>query len=522
MEKLLKMLLVAAFLNGLSWILVVPIWQYPDEQAHFAQVQDIAEVGKSIRGVNTSQEVALSEKFLQTERDGLGSNKFTYHPEFKLNYSQNFFGPREKELSTLPKESRKTFIKSEATVNPPLYYFLSAQIYILFYNFDLFTRIFALRIFSSLLFLLLILVAYKIGKEVFPQKNKYPLIIASVVAFLPMLVFSSTGILPDPLTNLLFSIIILLSIRTLIYGISKKTTVSVIIVLFLATLTRQHLLIGIPIILLPFAYQLIKVKGGYKVIALILILTSLIIYLSNVFTNLPILTNLRIPDLINISPKLLFQKNLLDHITWTLSHTYHEVLPWFWGVYRWLSLTLPHAIYRVINVLTILSIAGVIWHFVKVLKKRKISQTDLSLIFFAVSIGIYFISFVIWDYFFRIRNNYSFGIQGRYFFPLIIPLMSFMVIGLKEVFELFFKRFSKYFPIFFVGLMILFNDFSLIFVAKSYYSFEGIKTFIIEASQYKPLIFKGYIIYLILLSSAVVQLLFIYSIGKITLKMKIE
>src|SRR3989338_9991993 len=142
MLSLLKLLLVAAFLNALSWIILIPIWQYPDEQAHFAQVQDFAELGQvPISGNNTSHEIDLSENILGTQRDGFGINKFTYHPEYRLDYSTGPYGPYEKEITSLPKSARSQLVKNEATLNPPLYYNLSALVYKITSWGDLFTRV---------------------------------------------------------------------------------------------------------------------------------------------------------------------------------------------------------------------------------------------------------------------------------------------------------------------------------------------------------------------------------------------
>ena len=81
-------------------MILIPIWQYPDEQAHFAQVQNVAELGKvPMVGNDTSYEIALSEKILGTERNGFGNNKYTYHPEYNIAYSNNSMGLFEKELS---------------------------------------------------------------------------------------------------------------------------------------------------------------------------------------------------------------------------------------------------------------------------------------------------------------------------------------------------------------------------------------------------------------------------------------
>lgn len=520
---MLKTLLIAAFLNAIAWIIIIPIWQYPDEQAHFAQVQDIAEVGKVPTGPNTSEEVALSEKILGTQRDTAGNNKFTYHPEFRLNYSQNLYGPGEKEIASFPKSSRTHFIKNEATQNPPLYYFLASRVYKLFSSGSLFTRVFAVRFFSAFLFLLTVIVAFLSAKIIFPAQKKMPLIFTSFVAFTPMLVFSSTGVLPDPLTNLLFSLIILFSLKTLIYGIRLQILLLTLALLVLGAMTRQHILIAIPIALAPFFLHLLKAKNGLVVIIAASLVIGLIVYFANTIgTAVPVINNLRIPDGSNLDLTLTFRKSLIDHTLWTLGHTYREVLPWYWGVYRWLSMTLPHFIYRTINMITLISIIGIIWRFAKIAKNRKLTQTDKSLAFLIFSLAIYFVSLTIWDYFFRLRNNFSFGIQGRYFFPVIIPIMSIILIGLWEIFTLVFRKLTKYALFILVVAMIIFNNFSLYFVAGSYYNLASLGTFILEVSQYKPLFLKGNIIIVTVLLALVSQLIFLFFWGLATLKDKNE
>src|SRR3989344_9338502 len=135
MSQTTKILFVSALINAISWIILIPLWQYPDEQSHFAQIQYIAEIGgipEGSKSQDTSYEIAISEKILGTERDSLGNNKFTYHPEYKLDYSEGIFGPGEDQITDLPKSSRIQLVKQEATLNPPLYYFLGSLAYKLF------------------------------------------------------------------------------------------------------------------------------------------------------------------------------------------------------------------------------------------------------------------------------------------------------------------------------------------------------------------------------------------------------
>src|SRR3990167_6192315 len=260
MLSLLKLLLVASFLNALSWIVLIPVWQYPDEQAHFAQVQYIAEIGgipQDNKSFDTSYEVALSEKILGTERNDLGNNKYTYHPEYKPDYSTNLYGPQEEEITSLPKSARREFVKNEATLNPPLYYNLASLVYKLFSWGDLFTRIFATRIFSALIFLATVIVAFKIGKIVFGKNQILPISLAAIIATKPMLVFSSTGVLPDTMTNLLFSIFILVSLRVISEGWSTRKIVATGLIIILGAASRQNFLISLFILPFVFIHQIV-------------------------------------------------------------------------------------------------------------------------------------------------------------------------------------------------------------------------------------------------------------------------
>ncbi len=90
LKRPLFWLLIATFFKGVIWSGVVPLWHFPDEQAHFAQLQNIAEGVKLNKEGSTSEEIYISEKILGTERDERGNNRFTFHSEYNLAYSKSF------------------------------------------------------------------------------------------------------------------------------------------------------------------------------------------------------------------------------------------------------------------------------------------------------------------------------------------------------------------------------------------------------------------------------------------------
>ena len=505
MNKIIIYLLAAAFFNVLAWIIIVPIWQYPDEQAHFAQVQDIAELGyRPTDGFDTSYEIALSEKILDTERDAFGNNKFTYHPEYKLPYTKGLVGSQEISIQDLPKSSRRELVKREATNNPPLYYILGSLPYKLTYESDLFTRVYAIRLLSAFFFIMLILTTFQIAKELFGKNSLLAISLASLIAFKPMLIFASSGVLPDSLTNLLFAAVLLICINVAKYGLTAHNVLFFIGVLALGFLTRQQFLISVPIFAYAILIHLVKDKKFKELIFLAGFLVAAFIAINY--------SAGAIPEIATVNYSLLFEKAFSDYFIWTIKHSIAETLPWYWGVYKWLSLTIPAINYQVINRLILLSLIGIAIRLALIIKNRKFEQADLLLSFLIGSSLIYFFIFAIGDYFFNRLYGYSFGIQGRYFFPLVVAHLAILLLGLWQISEIVFKKYSLFAVLILVFLMILFNDISLSYVAASYYDVSSLRTFVEHASQYKPDLLKGAAIYSALFLNIILQAIYLFTL----------
>lgn len=519
MPKLLKLLLIAAFFNALSWIILIPIWQYPDEQAHFAQVQNLAELGVFPTGqANTSGEIATSEKIFGTARDGFGNNRYTYHPEFNVDYSDTGEGLFENYIESLDKSSRTNLVKKEATHNPPLYYFLGSLFYQVFGWGDLFTRVYAVRVMSAILFIATIFVAYKIATLIF--KNKIlQIALPTLVAFKPMLVFASTGILPDALTNFLFSLILFFSLKIIKEGLKISTLELIGLTIIFGVLTRQQFLISIPIVSLPIIYQLIKNRQNLaKYVLPIGVTIAAFAALSFFIPQLFYLRSISAPEIDRPNLVLLFSDNFIEYLKISFNQTVSQTLPWYWGVYRWLSYTLPPLVYQIINRVLVVAAIGVLIALARPIVKKKLTDFDKILYFLIVASFIYYAVIIIWDYYFRLDHIFSFGIQGRYFFPLVVAHLVIILMGLRTIYRMVFKKYAKWAIFATVFLMVLFNNVSLFFISASYYSTSSLNSFIIQASQYKPEIFKGNIILFIIIISLTAQIFFTFSFVKFILR----
>jgi len=508
----IKLLLIAAFLNGLLWSILIPIWQYPDEQAHFSQVQYISEFGIKTNTAarnNTSREVAVLENILGTNRDSSGNNKYTYNPSYNYAYSETNNGYFEDFVKNLDFAERVTLVKQEATTNPPLYYVGAAAIYKTVYLLDIFYRIYAVRFFSLLIFLATLYVAFLISKEVFQDRNTGNVYVA-LIAFMPMLVFASTGILPDTLTNFLFTLSLLILLKIISSGIDMSKGMLLAAVLALGFITRQQFIIIMPCVLLAIYWSLNKKIIHISKFGILMCALALMYYLiNNIGTTVPIIAEFRIPDASIFSIKSISLDTLSSYTNIAFSTYYHQTFAWYWGVYRWLSLTLPASFYVFIKIILSISLLGLLVESVAIVRQKKINILNQKIIYLSICAIIYFMVFIVGDFLFFSKNGYSFGIQGRYFFPMVSIHVILLLKGLKEISSRFTKRYRDLFIFVILIMQITFNNLSLYYVATSYYSSQSLNTFIVQASQYKPDVLKGNTILLLIALAIFFQILYL-------------
>lgn len=511
----LKVILVGIILNGFLWQLIIPVWHYPDEQAHFAQIQDMVELGRVPIGTNdTSFEVDLSEKVLRTERDQLGNNYFSYRPQNKLPYNGQAEGLNEQLIADLSQKPRTDLVKRESTLNPPLYYLLAARFYKLGHSFDLFSRVYLVRIFSLCLLGLLCVVAYRTAMLVFENRH-LAYVLTIIVGFMPMLVFSSTGILPDPMTNLIMGLVIYLGAKILIQGISWRNIVFFVIALIAGIYTRQQFLIAIPIIVFPLVVRGInsRVKLFY-LLGVFLFVGGFVLAASFIAGNVPFVGLFTIPDAGIVNLNEFLKIDFLLYIWASLKQGYHQIFPWYFGVYKWLSLTMPISYYQVIKVVLLVAAAGLSIRVCKLLRNRKFSRLDISTLFFVYASVVYYILFIVWDFLFFKKNGFGFGFQGRYFFPLIIPHMMLLLIGWAYLWEFVLGKYKNLALFSLVFLFLALNLFTLDHITSSYYQKQSFVDFVRNVSNYKPAALKNSTIVTVLLANLVLQPLLLLKLAK--------
>lgn len=421
-------------------MITVPVFQTPDEQAHFAQLQWYAEKKTlTIDSNNLSAEVAAVEEILGTRRDNFGNNKYTYHPEYKNNSP----------IPNLPKETRTIYVDQEAAFYPPLYYLLDLPFYYLGdvgELRDVGVRVMTSRIFSVLCHLGLVVVAYFVGKIVWEDKFK-SMVLAIMVGFHPMISYVSAGIHPDNLLNLLYSLAILVCLLILKNGVRMRYLGILGILGILGMQTKIFMVFFLPVAVAAILWSL----GKWGKLGAIGVLVAPV---AAFVGQWPIVY---MPRITSASP--LVGMNFLEYMKFRGPKITFEMWPWYWGVFKWLGATLPPLVMKIITRVAILAGLGL---GIKTLKGIKGFEKK-AVIFFLLSAFSYLIYLIFWDWRLMQAMGYSQGLQGRYLFPNIISQMALILTSFTVI-----RRWEKFtVGVLAVGMVIL-NLIALNFIHSIY------------------------------------------------------
>jgi 4-amino-4-deoxy-L-arabinose transferase-like glycosyltransferase len=183
--------------NALAWSLIVPPFEVPDENAHYAYVQQIAERGTVPRQVLPAGQLSPAEdatlgavRFFQIVGDSHNPSPTSQIEQRQVEAVEH------RHLSNVGSGDALS-----ATNNPPLYYALEAVPYKLASGGSVLDRLAAMRVLSALMAAVSVLLIYLFLSELLPA---YPWAWAAgalVAAFQPLFGFMSGGVNND---NLLY------------------------------------------------------------------------------------------------------------------------------------------------------------------------------------------------------------------------------------------------------------------------------------------------------------------------------
>ncbi len=451
-NKALRILLILAFIKGIVWMVMTPIFQVPDESSHFSIIQIIAETGKRPH----PRRERITSKELMTVSQTVGFNWEINHPVWQ-GYADNW----QKQINQVPDEWRSSFVQNQYQTSlkrPPLYYWLATPFYLIFHQQSFLFRFFSVRFLSVLISLITAYFVLRLSQLVFKSKS---LCLAAVclVIFQPMFSFINIGVHYDSLVILTATIFLYLGAKYL--RSRKKKYLYWNLIIGLMGLFIKPDLIVLPLVsLLLFPKKKLKVVIPVALGILVLLITLPKILISGIPINNVFIDKFRY--LINFNEysnnfnrlsRILISGQFLPQLQNYLVNTWQmhlaQIFPWYWGVFGWLEKVMPAFIYQGLKILILFSLIGWLRFTYRQIKKPSFSKTTLKIMKFLVFSTIAHLGLVVLnDFRFFTASGINYGIQGRYLLPFISVHMILLVLGLSQLVP------EKHYRVLAIGLII--------------------------------------------------------------------
>ncbi|HEV7493842.1 hypothetical protein [Baekduia sp.] len=243
----LALLLAVAAVLSLSWNLVTPPLQGPDESDHVGYVEHLAQTGKipsasTGNGPYATDEVgALAAGYLPMYQNPLARPPWTADAERSYRSFED----------TLPGSARKNGNGPNSVgKNPPLYYIYEAIGWKLAFGAGFFGKLFVARLLGGLMLLVMVAFTWLAAGEVFARRRLPQTVAAGVVALLPMAGFLSGIVNTDILLAAIWTAFLWLALRTARLGLTWQRAAGLSAVTVLSVLTHGRGLALVPALLL--------------------------------------------------------------------------------------------------------------------------------------------------------------------------------------------------------------------------------------------------------------------------------
>lgn len=203
-------LLVAVAVIGMTWALLVPPWQSPDEVWHFAYAESLAE--RFALPNAPGRPSFSSAESLAVNADHASAVPF-YSAQVRPDWNAGDFRLYLAEAAAHPSGSDGGGFNTE-TANPPLLYLYDDLAYWVSGG-NAFDRLYAMRMWNVSLLLATVIGAWLLAGEVFRRRRLAQVVCAAVVGLIPMQTFILTSVNPDALLVPLWTLALWLGARVI-------------------------------------------------------------------------------------------------------------------------------------------------------------------------------------------------------------------------------------------------------------------------------------------------------------------
>jgi 4-amino-4-deoxy-L-arabinose transferase-like glycosyltransferase len=415
-------MLAVALLFGVAWTLVTPPWQAPDENSHFGYVQHLVEArgipGDPLRPMFSTEQ---SEAMLWSNADQAAAQP-SNPVELRADVAQEF---RDRRFS--PEERADGGGPNPAAFNPPLYYLSVAPAYALTKNQSIFTRLWAVRLATLGWFMITVIGAWLVGRELFPTDDVAPVVTSGLAALTPMVQFISGSVNPDAALYAAWTITIWLVVRVIKRGLTWRRSALLGIALGIAILIKatSYALVppvGIAMFVLAWrAGHMRRLLAGVITLAVIVVPWFVVAsqFERPAAAQVGVVTQTGGPNVREFGsyvwqyylPKLPFMTSF-PTVAETLP-AYDLMVKGSLGVFGWTEVQFGEAVYLAWACGIVAVLIGLIGRSLWRRELPDLASTALVAIVLTLVLGLH------WAEFPQLKGGASNFIQGRYLLPLI-------------------------------------------------------------------------------------------------------
>ncbi|MCE5258572.1 MAG: DUF2142 domain-containing protein [Chloroflexi bacterium] len=403
----LGIILITYLVLGTLYAVKTPIWQVPDEPAHYNYVRYIVEnrsLPELVQGDFPAEWLSVLKMF---KFEGMSIDRVKY-------------------------ESHQ----------PPLYYLLAAPVYWLAAALGLQVPL-VLRLFSLVIGAFALWFSYRLVRSIFPDEPLLALGTAGFMATLPMHLTMAMGINNDVLVELILALVVGQVVQKKFSEWTWKRALLLGILLGLALLTKLQAYVAVVIILAALVWDAVTAgktpgeRSSGKLIGLACIIfgVALIIVLpwlvrnARVYGITDILAQKRQAEVASgqlTTSAYIKQIGLKAYALAFAKTTFTS----FWGQFGWMGVVLHPRFYYAAGLLSGLAGVGFILLLVRQIKKHTpVDTLTRRGLFILLVWGIATLLGYLW------YNTQFVQFQGRYLFPAIVPLGLAFTLGFRELFR---------------------------------------------------------------------------------------